>query len=113
MRPGTPPEGYSTPSFPSLNIETLWDDTENRRYTLYYIRDVWRFTTTWTLIIYLFFHLAAVSIAMFTHGWTKASWKYIWVVPVSYLVVAGVEAFIAGSLVGVLLVPLIFERLIL
>ena len=98
----TPPDGYSTPPFPSLNVETLFDTTQNRRYTLYYLRDIWWYTTLWTLIIFLFFHLSAVFIAMFTHGWTKSSWKYIWIVPVSYVVVAGVEAVISGSIVGLM-----------
>lgn len=98
----SPPAGYSTPRFPSLNIDTLYDETDDRRYTLYYIADVWYYTTLWTLIVYIFFHLGAVGIAMFTHSWTKSSWKYIWVVPLSYILVAGVEALISGSIVGVM-----------
>jgi|SRR5688572_246438 hypothetical protein len=103
----SPPEGYHTPPFPSLNVKTLFDQTETRQYTLYFLRDVWWYTTLWTLIVYVFFHLGAVLIAMFTHGWTKSSWKYIWIVPVSYLLIAGVEAVISGSIVGVMSVPLI------
>lgn len=98
--PNTPPEGYQTPRFPSLNVQTLYDQTTDKRYTLYYILDVWRFTLLWTLIIYALFHLGAVLTAMFTHGWKKSSWRYLWAVPVIYLVVAGLEAVMAGSIVG-------------
>lgn len=98
--PNTPPEGYDTPRFPSLNVKTLYDQTADKQYTLYYVLDVWRFTLLWTLIIYACFHLAAVMIAMFTHGWKKSSWRYLWAVPVIYLVIAGLEAVMAGSIVG-------------
>ncbi|KAI6767093.1 hypothetical protein HG531_011453 [Fusarium graminearum] len=101
--PNTPPEGYQTPRFPSLNVQTLYDQTTDKRYTLYYILDVWRFTLLWTLIIYALFHLGAVLTAMFTHGWKKSSWRYLWAVPVIYLVVAGLEAVMAGSIVGLVL----------
>jgi Putative transmembrane protein 170 len=33
----------------------------------------------------------------------KRSWKFVWVVPILYAVLAGVEAFLAGSMVGGLL----------
>lgn len=95
-----PPATYKTPSFPSLNVKTVYDTTPDRRFTLYYIEDVWRFTVTWTLITYALFHLAAVFIAMFAHGWRISSWKYLWAIPVVYLVIAGVEAILAGSVVG-------------
>lgn len=98
----SPPEGYDTPPFPSLNIETLYDQTQDRRYTLYFQEDIWWYTVLWTLIIYLFFHLGAVIIAMFTHSWTKSSWKYIWIVPVTYVLIAGIQAIIAGSIVGLM-----------
>lgn len=99
--PGDPPASYNTPKFPSLNVQTLYDFTPDRRYTLYHIHDVWRFTVIWTLIVYAIFHLGAVVIAMLTHGWRISSWKYLWAVPVVYLIIAGVEALMAGSLVGV------------
>jgi hypothetical protein len=37
---------------------------------------------------------------MFNHGWKKSSWKYLWAVPIIYLVMAGLEAVLAGSIVG-------------
>ena len=100
--PGSPPPGYHAPPFPSLNVKTLHDDTTDRIYTLYHVRDVWRFTVTWTLIVYALFHLGAVLVAFFTHGLKKSSWKYLWAVPVVYLVIAGLEAILAGSIVGVM-----------
>ncbi|RSL61264.1 hypothetical protein CEP54_006313 [Fusarium duplospermum] len=101
--PNEPPKDYQTPGFPSLNIQTFRDTTHDKQFTLYYILDVWRFTLLWTIIIYACFHLAAVLIAMFNHGWKKSSWKYLWAVPIVYLVMAGLEAVLAGSIVGLVL----------
>jgi hypothetical protein len=33
----------------------------------------------------------------------RRSWKLVWVVPVLYVVLAGIEAFLSGSMVGGLL----------
>ncbi|KAL6870042.1 hypothetical protein ACO1O0_001377 [Amphichorda felina] len=99
--PDRPPPGYHTPPFPSLNVQTVYDTSEDRHFTLFYIADVWRFTVIWTLIAYALFHFAAVIIAFFAHGWRTSSWKYFWAVPVVYLVIAGLEAVLAGSIVGV------------
>lgn len=95
-----PPASYKTPTFPSLNVQTLLDTTDDKRFTLYYVLDVWRFTLIWTLILYAVFHMGAVMVAMSTHGWKKSSWKYLWAVPVVYLVMAGLEGIFAGSVVG-------------
>lgn len=99
--PNQPPPGYRTPRFPSLNVETIHDSTEDRMYTLYYIRDIWVFTLTWTIIVYALFHLAVVLIAVATHGWRMSSWKYLWAVPIVYIGMAGLEALLSGSIVGV------------
>lgn len=99
--PGDPPPNYETPAFPSLNVKTLQDLTPNRTYTLYYISDVWKFTVLWTLITYASFHLGAVLVALFNHGLKKSSWRFLWAVPITYLFIAGIEAIIAGSVVGV------------
>ncbi|KAH7328613.1 hypothetical protein B0I35DRAFT_473298 [Stachybotrys elegans] len=96
----TPPPGYQSPEFPALNIQNIYDETADGRYTLYYVSDVVRFTVQWTLILYGAFHIGAVIIAMATHGWNKSSWKYVWAVPLIYLVTAAVEALVAGSIVG-------------
>lgn len=109
--PNTPPDDYQTPRFPSLNVQTLYDTTSDKQYTLYYVLDVWWFTLLWTLIIYEVFHLGAVLVALFTHGLKKSSWRYLWALPVIYLVVAGLQAVMAGSIVGLVLVfpPLRFR----
>jgi hypothetical protein len=99
----SPPPGYRPPRFPSLNVKTLADRTPEREHTLYYISDVVRFTILWTLIIYGVFHLGAVFVAMTVHSWTKSSWRLLWVVPIVYLLTAGLEGVFAGSLVGVVL----------
>ncbi|GAO13121.1 uncharacterized protein UV8b_03511 [Ustilaginoidea virens] len=101
--PGDPPADYETPSFPSLNVRTLQDFTPQRTYTLYYISDVWKFTVMWTLLTYTFFHLGAVLVALFSHGLNKASWRFLWAVPITYLLTAGIEAVLAGSIVGLVL----------
>jgi hypothetical protein len=97
-----PPANYTTPPFPSLNVHSLFDATPEKQFTLYFIGDVWRFTVIWTLMTFALFHLGAVFIAMFTHGWKKSSWKYLWITPIVYLVVAGIEAVVSGTIVGVM-----------
>ncbi|KAJ6446628.1 hypothetical protein O9K51_01401 [Purpureocillium lavendulum] len=101
--PNNPPDGYRSPRFPSLNVRALTDPTKDHEFTLYYIKDVWKFTVTWTLITYALFHLGAVVVAMLTHRWKKSSWTYIWAVPLVYLITAGLEALLAGSVVGLML----------
>lgn len=108
--PNNAPEGYRTPRFPSLNIHELKDTTPDKHFTLFYISDVWYFTVIWTLVMYWSFHMGAVLIAFFTHGWNKSSWKYLWAVPVVYMVMAGLEALLAGSIVGLMWV-LFYELL--
>ena len=103
-RPEQAPPDYETPKFPSLNVHTLYDSTERKEYTLFYIRDVWRFTVIWTLIVYALFHLGAVMIALFTHGSKKKSWKLLWITPIVYLSVAALEALLSGSIVGLVYV---------
>ncbi|KAK5989958.1 hypothetical protein PT974_08221 [Cladobotryum mycophilum] len=98
-----PSPDYVAPRFPSLNVKKLFDPTAEKKYTLYYISDVWRFTVLWTLVVYALFHLAAVLIAYFMHGWKKSSWKYAWMIAIVYLGVAGVEAVISGTVVGLIL----------
>lgn len=102
--PGDPPLGYETPSFPSLNVQTLQDRTPQRTYTLYHISDVWKFTVIWTLITYTTFHLGAVFVALFNHGLKGSSWRYLWAIPITYLLIAGVEGLLAGSIVGLMYV---------
>jgi len=35
-------------------------------------------------------------------GKKRSNWKYLWVVPLFYIFVAGVEAIAAGSVVGLM-----------
>lgn len=58
---------------------------------------MWRFTLYWTLICVVGVHLVAAGYAVAVQ---YKNWKIIWVVPVMYLVVGGIEALIAGNVVG-------------
>ena len=85
----------NTPNFPSL----YWPFTtaENEKPYLYDARPMWRFTLYWTIIFVGGVHLGAALWACATH---YQNWKVIWVVPVVYLFVGGIEAAVAGNLVG-------------
>lgn len=89
-------EVYITPPFPSLTISSTLP-TEGP--SLYYIKDVWRFTLLWTLIIFGVFHLVACFYALAVQ---YRNWKVICFVTLGYLVVAGIEAVISGSIVGLM-----------
>jgi len=97
---GHPPPEYTTPPFPSLP----WPPQEaSESYRLYYLTDIWRFTLLWTVIIYGLFHLGAAAIALLMQvGRRKSNWKFLWMVPLVYAFVAGVEALMAGSVVGLI-----------
>ena len=99
------PLDYTTPSFPSL----YWpiNAKAGSAYYLYNNGDIWRFTLFWTLITYGAVHLAASLYAVAVQG---NNWKVIWVVPVVYLLVGGIEALFAGSVVGLMYVHLWFGR---
>jgi hypothetical protein len=101
-RPGAPPTNYTTPPFPSLNVKTLQDRTADHAYTLYYISDVWKFTVLWTFITYMAFHVGAVVVAVCSHGFNKSSWRFLWAMPAIYLLIASIEAILAGSIVGLM-----------
>lgn len=96
-----PPEDYVSPRFPCLTWE-LNDSTERKERSLFYIGDIWSYTVLWTLIIYAVFHLGAAAIAVAMHGHKLAGWKFIWAIPVVYLLVAAAQALLAGSLVGLM-----------
>lgn len=114
------PLDYTRPSFPSLYwpINTSPGDS---RY-LYYQTDIWQFTLYWTLITYGAVHLSASLWAVLMQlrsamATTKAmplggepnkfkirrTLMWVWLIPVIYLVVAGIEAVFAGSVVGLIL----------
>lgn len=89
------PLDYVTPSFPSL----YWPFpvNGNQAYFLYRTSDVWRFTLYWTLITYASLHLSTSGYAVIVQ-WRN--WKVIWIAPLIYAIAGGVEAVIAGSIVG-------------
>lgn len=77
--------------------------------SLYYLSDIWRFTLLWTLILYAIFHLSAAGVALaiqLLFSGRPAYWRYLWTIPVSYAVVAGVQALVAGSGVALMYVGL-------
>jgi hypothetical protein len=64
---------------------------------------MWRFTVMWTIVLYAAFHWGAAAIAVVMQvGKKRSNLKYVWVVPVAYTVIAGVEAISAGSVTGVM-----------
>jgi len=94
-----PPADYVTPPFPSLH----WPP-QDPTWSLYYVSDIWRFTLTWTLLIYGVFHFGAVAVAFAMQtGKPRSTWKYLWTVPVVYAFIAAFEALFAGSIVGLIL----------
>ena len=94
---GQVPAGYSTPPFPSLWIPP--DNITQVGSFLYYIQDIWRFTLLWTFIVYGAFHIFASIYAVSTQ---RQKLSYVWIVPVVFVVVAGIEALLAGSVVGLM-----------
>lgn len=93
------PINYHTPSFPSLYDPMPYD--HKQAYYLYYTTDIWRFTLYWTLLFYGTFHLTVASCAVLTHC---RNWSVIWLVPLVYVVVASLQALMAGSIVGLVYV---------
>ncbi|KAF2794381.1 hypothetical protein K505DRAFT_304142 [Melanomma pulvis-pyrius CBS 109.77] len=92
------PAGYETPAFPSL----YWPLPLRavKPYYLYRPGDIWRFTTAWTLIFFGAVHLVVAAWACIVQ-WRN--WKLIWMAPILYAIVGGLEGLIAGSVVGGLL----------
>jgi hypothetical protein len=55
------------------------------------------------LIVYAVFHLVVAAFAVCMQlGKAKSAWKYVWIIPVVYATVAGIEALLAGSIVGLM-----------
>lgn len=58
---------------------------------------MWRFTLYWTYIDIIGVHLVASAYACLIQ-WRN--WKVIWIVPIIYAIIGGIEATIAGNVVG-------------
>jgi hypothetical protein len=70
---------------------------------LYYTKDIWRHTLLWTLIIYAGVYLTAAAFAVCMQlGKGKKAWQYVWMIPLTFALVAGLEALMAGSFVGLM-----------
>ena len=58
---------------------------------------MWRFTLYWSFIFYVATHFSVATCALAMQG---RSWRILCFVPLLYLFVGGLEAFLAGSIVG-------------
>src|SRR5436309_7735326 len=110
------PHGYITPGWPSL----YWPirAAPGAPAYLYYTTDIWRFTLYWTLLQYGAVHFVASVWAVlmqlrsaltlrhkdYTASTSvKQTLSWVWILPVIYCVVGGIEALLAGSVVGLVL----------
>ena len=89
------PLAYSPPSFPAL----YWPFPVSGAQTvyLYDAASMWRFTLFWTLLCVVGVHLVAAGYAC---AMQYRNWKIIWFVPIIYVLIGGIEALIAGNVVG-------------
>lgn len=97
----SPGHNYATPHFPSL----YWPVSvlPGEQQYLYSVKDAWQFTLFWTLIVFEGSHLVAMTYALAVQ-WKN--WKIMFGIFTVYSVLAGVEALMAGSVVGLLYVLL-------
>lgn len=120
------PEYYKCPPFPSLYWLIGPPHVVQPAY-IYGIRDAWRFTLFWTIIVFEAAHLlvAIYAVAMVWWGGREKRVKGgmgrkgrgkgkdklgrilsrisgMWAVPVVYGMIAGIEALLAGSVVGLM-----------
>ena len=89
------PLSYTPPKFPSL----YWPFPVSGTQTVY-LYDAWtmfRFTLLWTLVDVIGIHLID---AMYAMAIQWRNWKLIWIAPVVFGIIGGIEALIAGSVVG-------------
>jgi len=89
------PPGYKSPTWPSL----YWPlpVSASVPYYLYDPDDIWRFTLIWTALFFGAMHLV-VSFWACIVQWRN--WKIIWITPLIYAIIGGLEGLIAGSIVG-------------
>lgn len=128
---GGQPLSYTVPPFPSL-YWPFDTDPGVARY-LYSLEDIWRFTLYWTLLTIPIAHIVVATWAVMMQYSTayqrhrflyhsedgaKLSKKnrkllgekplqecttWVWLIPALYIFVGGIEAILAGSLVGLIL----------
>ncbi|KAL5416635.1 hypothetical protein PMIN04_008072 [Paraphaeosphaeria minitans] len=92
------PAGYKAPPWPSLYWPLPVSASEP--YYLYDPDDIWRFTLIWTALFFGAMHLVVAFWACIVQ-WRN--WKIIWITPLLYAIIGGLEGLIAGSIVGGLL----------
>jgi len=124
------PLSYQTPEFPALYWPVRASPGEAQY--LYFLSDIYRFTLYWTLITIVAAHLFVATWAVLmqvssashrrrylaTPAGRRLSAKnkrllgeypigetltWVWLVPVVYIVIGGLEALLAGSLLGLVL----------
>lgn len=127
---GGQPLSYTTPPFPSLYWP--FDINPGVAKYLYSLEDIWKFTLFWTLLTIPIAHLVVstwavlmqFSTAYKRHRFLKSAEglklskknrkllgekplqeciTWVWLIPLIYMVVGGIEALLAGSLVGIIL----------
>lgn len=89
------PRGYETPLFPSLYWPFPYNGIQD--IYLYDAEEMFLFTLYWTLICIVAVHVVAAGYAVTMQ---YQNWKLVWVVPIVYISIGGIEALIAGSVVG-------------
>lgn len=89
------------PFGPNFNPLSLIADIPH---SLYYMKDIWRFTVLWSLIfaIAVYFPAGIWAYMMFLKSHTF-KWYMLVLVPLIFVVAGGLSSFIIGSIVGVVL----------
>ncbi|RKF83127.1 Uncharacterized protein GcC1_006003 [Golovinomyces cichoracearum] len=96
------PLDYKTPPWPSL----YWplDERIGVAKYLYFTRDIWLYTLLWTLVMFAGTHGIVAIISVVIHvGKGHRSWQYAWATFLALAIIAGIEAIMAGSVVGLIL----------
>lgn len=124
------PRSYKTPQFPALYWPIRTKPGEPQY--LYYLSDIYRYTLYWTLLTIVTAHICVATWAVLmqfnsasqrkkylsTPAGRRLSAKnrkllgeypigetlsWVWLIPVVYIVIGGLEALLAGSMVGLVL----------
>lgn len=89
------PNDYTVPEFPSL----YWPLPVGvqQAYYLYNPSDIVRFTVYWTLLLAGGIHLI---VALWACMIQWKNWKLIWIAPLLFTILGGIEALVSGAIVG-------------